>query len=63
MFHAESDSKPSCALVHVVDKIPHQFLELAAKSILLESGQQQGEAKTVVALQVIASAVYEISLS
>ncbi len=47
----ESYSKPSCALVSVIDKIPRRFLNLSTKAILEESGQQQGEAKTVIGLQ------------
>lgn len=48
----DSYNKPSCALLHIIDKIPKSFLDLSTKTILEESGQQNGEAKTVVGLQV-----------
>jgi ubiquitin carboxyl-terminal hydrolase 35/38 len=48
---ADSYSKPSCALLHVIDKIPPAFLSRAARQILEDSRQEQNEAKTVVGLQ------------
>ena len=49
----EDDSfhKPSCALLHVLDKIPDLFLGRATRAMLEDSGQPQFEAKTVVGLQ------------
>ena len=44
-------SKPSCALLHVVDKIPDVLLGSATRAMLEDSGQPQFEAKTVVGLQ------------
>ena len=48
-------SKPSCALLHVVDKIPDALLSRATRAMLEDSGQhgqpQLFEAKTVVGLQ------------
>ena len=47
----EGDDKPSCALLHVVDKIPENLLHGATRHMLEDSGQPQFEAKTVVGLQ------------
>ena len=47
----DSFNKPSCALLHVVDKIPDAFLRSASRTMLDDSGQPQFEAKTVVGLQ------------
>ena len=47
----DSYSKPSCALASAITHIPRPFLDLSTKTILEESGQQQGEAKCVVGLQ------------
>ena len=48
----DSYCKPSCALLNVIDKVPRAFLDMATHTILEESGQQQGEAKTVIGLRV-----------
>ena len=47
----DSFAKPSCALLHVVDKIPDVLLGSATRAMLEDSGQPQFEAKTVVGLQ------------
>jgi len=56
----DSDSKPSCALLNVIDKVPRPYLEMATTTILEESSHQQGEAKAVYALQSMISWMTEI---
>ena len=48
---SDSYSKPSSALLHIIDKIPRAFLDRATQTILEDTGQQQGESKAVVGLQ------------
>lgn len=49
---SDSFGKPSCALLRVIEKIPKHFLDGATKTILDDSCRSDGEAKTVVGLQV-----------
>ena len=48
----DSYSAPSCALASVIDKIPQYLLEGATQALLDDSNLPQGEARTVLALQV-----------
>lgn len=50
----DSYSAPSCALASVIDKIPQYLLEGATHDLLEDSNLPHGEARTVLALQVVA---------
>ena len=48
---SDSDSRPSCALMSFLDKVPSNMMEKAMESIISETSIQSEEGQTVVGLQ------------